>query len=169
MHSSSSRASSSALASAVSSLACACCSCNQLSATRHHCCCLLPAVGGGNPLAPVPAGATVVVPLYLGEVAPSHLKGAFGSLNQFTVTALILVAQALGLGMSTSALWPWMVAIHAFMGAAGEQQQPAGRQAGAAAVVVVSTRRRPPHPTLLTHVFLQVSSWARCCTSHLGG
>lgn len=61
--------------------------------------------------------ATVVVPLYLGEIAPRALAGAFGTLNQLQVTVWILIAQALGIGMSTSALWGWLFGIGGALGA----------------------------------------------------
>jgi sugar porter (SP) family MFS transporter len=68
--------------------------------------------------------ATVVVPLYLGEVAHTAVKGAFGALNQFTVTIAILVAQAIGLGMSTSALWGWMLFVSCAAGILGLVASP---------------------------------------------
>eukprot|EP00966_Prymnesium_polylepis_P241498 5584849-Prymnesium_polylepis.2 len=39
--------------------------------------------------------ATVGVPLYLGEIAPTALRGTFGSLNQLSICAGILLTQAL--------------------------------------------------------------------------
>ena len=45
------------------------------------------AVGFGS------GGATVVVPMYLGEVAPPNLRGAFGTLNQFAIVGGILIAE----------------------------------------------------------------------------
>ncbi len=44
-------------------------------------------VGAGS------GAATVVVPMYLGEVAPRRLRGMFGSLHQFMLVIAILVAQ----------------------------------------------------------------------------
>jgi len=64
-------------------------------------------------------GATVVVPLYLGEVAHSQVKGTFAAMNQLTITAFILVAQALGLDMSTPTLWGWMLAMTTLLGCVG--------------------------------------------------
>ena len=64
-------------------------------------------------------GATVAVPLYLGEIAPASLTGALGSINQFQITIWILVVQALGIFMSTSALWGWLLGgVGAALGAA---------------------------------------------------
>jgi SP family facilitated glucose transporter-like MFS transporter 3 len=61
---------------------------------------------------------SVAVPMYLGEIAPAHLKGAFGALNQFGIVVLILVGQLVSLGMSSSALWPWMWAGSGALGVA---------------------------------------------------
>lgn len=55
--------------------------------------------------------ASVVTPMYLGEIATPETKGAFGALNQFTLVILILVAQLLGLVMSTSARWGALLAV----------------------------------------------------------
>jgi sugar porter (SP) family MFS transporter len=55
--------------------------------------------------------ASVVVPMYLGEIATADNKGAFGAINQFQIVVWILIGQLLGLGMSTSTLWPWMFAL----------------------------------------------------------
>ena len=37
-------------------------------------------------------GATVVVPMYLGEIAPANLRGSLGTMNQFAMVIGILVA-----------------------------------------------------------------------------
>ena len=44
-------------------------------------------------------GCSSAVPMYLGEIAPLHLKGSFGALNQFTLTCAILLGQAGAAGM----------------------------------------------------------------------
>ena len=62
--------------------------------------------------------ASVAVPMYLGEIAPAALKGAFGALNQFSLVVLILVGQFMSLGMSGSALWPWLFASQGVLAAA---------------------------------------------------
>jgi MFS family permease len=62
--------------------------------------------------------ASVAVPMYLGEIAPASLKGAFGALNQFSLVVLILVGQFMSLGMSGSALWPWLFASQGVLAAA---------------------------------------------------
>jgi len=53
-------------------------------------------------------GSTVVVPMYLGEVSPAHLRGMVGTAFQLTVVVAMLVAQVLGLpsALGTPALWP---------------------------------------------------------------
>jgi len=63
--------------------------------------------------------STVAVPLYLGEIAPERLKGAFGALTQLAITVLILAAQGAGIGMSSSPLWGWLLGISGVLGAAG--------------------------------------------------
>ena len=61
--------------------------------------------------------ASVAVPMYLGEIASNDTKGAFGAINQFQIVVWILVGQILGLGMSSSSLWPWMFALTGFIAA----------------------------------------------------
>lgn len=41
-------------------------------------------------------GATVVVPMYLGEIAPANLRGSLGTMNQFSQVVGILIANLLG-------------------------------------------------------------------------
>ena len=52
--------------------------------------------------------ATVVVPIYLGELAPPHLRGAFGVMFQLACVCALLTAQVLGLPayLGTAQLWP---------------------------------------------------------------
>nr|XP_021503841.1 solute carrier family 2, facilitated glucose transporter member 4 isoform X1 [Meriones unguiculatus] len=54
-----------------------------------------------------------LVPMYVGEIAPTHLRGALGTLNQLAIVIGILVAQVLGLEslLGTAALWPLLLAI----------------------------------------------------------
>jgi len=61
--------------------------------------------------------ATTVVPNYIGEVTPTPLRGGFGVLTQLAITLGILVAQTLGLYMSTVALWRWLLSLSAFVAA----------------------------------------------------
>eukprot|EP00967_Tisochrysis_lutea_P046025 scaffold55839_cov23-Tisochrysis_lutea.AAC.2 len=53
---------------------------------------------GGRAVCGVACGATtVVVPMYLGEISPPHLRGALGTYFQLTCCTGILLAQILGL------------------------------------------------------------------------
>ena len=61
--------------------------------------------------------ATVGVPLYLGEVAPVHLRGAFGSLNQLAICAGIVVTQVLAVLLLPIAHWRHVVGFAAVLGA----------------------------------------------------
>jgi len=86
--------------------------------------------GGSNPCAPEPCAtgllllllgrvvtgvacgaSTVVVPMYLGEIAPPHLRGALGSAFLLTAVTGMLIAQLLGLpaALGTAAGWPWLL------------------------------------------------------------
>ncbi|XP_008050306.1 solute carrier family 2, facilitated glucose transporter member 3-like [Carlito syrichta] len=51
---------------------------------------------------------TGFVPMYIGEVSPTSLRGAFGTLNQLGIVIGILVAQIFGLEaiLGTEELWP---------------------------------------------------------------
>jgi sugar porter (SP) family MFS transporter len=55
--------------------------------------------------------ASVVVPLYIGEVAPPSARGALVSLNQLSVTIGILVSQLIAYFLTSSGQWRWMIAI----------------------------------------------------------
>lgn len=61
-------------------------------------------------------GATVAVPMYLGEVASKHLRGFFGGLNQFATVTGIFLSQLISIGMDTSTLWKWLLSISGFLG-----------------------------------------------------
>ncbi|XP_020661441.2 solute carrier family 2, facilitated glucose transporter member 3 isoform X1 [Pogona vitticeps] len=54
---------------------------------------------------------TGFVPMYISEVSPTALRGAFGTLNQLGVVIGILVAQIFGLNviMGTESLWPLLL------------------------------------------------------------
>lgn len=63
----------------------------------------------GRVVTGVACGAsTVVVPMYLGEISPPHLRGTLGTCFQLCCVVAMLVAQVLGLPalMGTEALWP---------------------------------------------------------------
>lgn len=49
--------------------------------------------------------ATVIVPLFLGEVAPASIKGSIGMLNQLGISFGLFVAVALGLPLSRPSWW----------------------------------------------------------------
>ncbi|XP_060775430.1 solute carrier family 2, facilitated glucose transporter member 1 [Neoarius graeffei] len=55
--------------------------------------------------------STGFVPMYVGEVAPTALRGALGTLHQLGVVVGILIAQVFGLDviMGTAALWPLLL------------------------------------------------------------
>jgi len=59
------------------------------------------------------------VPLYLGEIAPTALRGTFGSLNQLSICAGILLTQALAacLQAFTSLHWRYIVGFPLLVGA----------------------------------------------------
>ena len=56
-------------------------------------------------------GATVVVPLYLGEIAPADLRGALGTMNQFATVIGILVAVVLGKPLGTIDTWRYLLGV----------------------------------------------------------
>uniref|UniRef100_A0A7S0Q473 Major facilitator superfamily (MFS) profile domain-containing protein n=1 Tax=Coccolithus braarudii TaxID=221442 RepID=A0A7S0Q473_9EUKA len=60
--------------------------------------------------------ATVGVPLYLGEVAPNHLRGLFGALNQVGVVCGILLAQLVAALTAESLHWRFLLAMPAIAG-----------------------------------------------------
>jgi len=57
--------------------------------------------------------ATVVVPMWLSEVASRNIRGMLGSLNQFAVVSGILVTQGIGIAMDTNELYPYLLAMTA--------------------------------------------------------
>jgi len=56
-----------------------------------------------------------LAPMYLSEIAPTNLRGAFGTVYQLFVTISILFAQLMGLpgALGTEGLWPVMLALTA--------------------------------------------------------
>uniref|UniRef100_A0A8C5FXI8 Eph receptor B6 n=1 Tax=Gadus morhua TaxID=8049 RepID=A0A8C5FXI8_GADMO len=58
---------------------------------------------------------TGLTPMYVGEISPTHLRGAFGTLHQLGVVIGILVAQIFGLEflLGSEALWPLLLALTA--------------------------------------------------------
>ncbi|MEV0696986.1 sugar porter family MFS transporter [Saccharopolyspora sp. NPDC050389] len=58
--------------------------------------------------------ASVVVPLYLAEMAPAGERGAVTSLNQYMIIVGTALAAATGYGLAFVASWRWMILIGAF-------------------------------------------------------
>lgn len=56
-------------------------------------------------------GTSVVVPLYLGEIAPASLRGALGTMTQFAVVIGILVANILGKPFGEDPDWRYLLAL----------------------------------------------------------
>ncbi|XP_074839186.1 solute carrier family 2, facilitated glucose transporter member 4 [Carettochelys insculpta] len=54
-----------------------------------------------------------LVPMYVGEISPTHLRGALGTLHQLALVIGILVAQVLGLEalLGTGQLWPLLLGL----------------------------------------------------------
>jgi len=64
----------------------------------------------GRILNGVGAGAsTVIVPLYISEVAPPDSRGLFGALTQISVNIGILFTQTLGYFLSYGSAWRWIL------------------------------------------------------------
>ena len=65
-------------------------------------------------------GSTVVVPMYLGEVAPAHLRGTLGSAFLLTAVVGMLIGQVAGLPqvLGTPTYWPWILVSAALPAAA---------------------------------------------------
>ncbi|KAL0985137.1 hypothetical protein UPYG_G00153330 [Umbra pygmaea] len=59
---------------------------------------------------------TGLTPMYLGELTPTHLRGAFGTLHQLGVVIGILVAQIFGLEslLGSASLWPLLLGLTVF-------------------------------------------------------
>ena len=56
-------------------------------------------------------GATVVVPMYLGEIAPANLRGSLGTMNQFAMVIGILVANLLGKPLGGTHSWRYLLGL----------------------------------------------------------
>jgi MFS family permease len=64
----------------------------------------------GRVLSGVGAGAsTVIVPLYISEVAPPRERGLFGSMTQVSINVGILATQTLGYFLSHGTAWRWIL------------------------------------------------------------
>ncbi|XP_069071619.1 solute carrier family 2, facilitated glucose transporter member 4 [Pleurodeles waltl] len=57
--------------------------------------------------------ASGLVPMYVGEIAPTSLRGALGTLHQLAIVIGILIAQILGLDsiLGTAELWPLLLGL----------------------------------------------------------
>lgn len=55
--------------------------------------------------------SSVVVPLYLAEMAPSQKRGALSSLNQLMITVGILVAYVVDYSLASRQAWRWMIGV----------------------------------------------------------
>jgi sugar porter (SP) family MFS transporter len=77
----------------------------------------VPIMSIGRFLAGVGAGvSTVIVPLYISEVAPPKERGLFGSLTQVTINSGILITQTLGYFLSKGSLWRIILGVGACIG-----------------------------------------------------
>ena len=77
----------------------------------------VPIMSIGRLLAGIGAGAsTVIVPLYISEVAPPKERGLFGSLTQVTINTGILVTQTLGYYLSKGSSWRIILGVGAGLG-----------------------------------------------------
>jgi sugar porter (SP) family MFS transporter len=77
----------------------------------------VPVMSVGRLLAGVGAGAsTVIVPLYISEVAPPKERGLFGSMTQVTINVGILFTQILGYYLSRGSMWRIILGVGAGIG-----------------------------------------------------
>jgi sugar porter (SP) family MFS transporter len=77
----------------------------------------VPIMSIGRFLAGVGAGAsTVIVPLYISEVAPPKERGLFGSLTQVMINSGILITQTMGYFLSRGSLWRIILGVGACIG-----------------------------------------------------
>lgn len=62
--------------------------------------------------------STVIVPLYISEIAPPAERGFFGAFTQISCNTGILTAQVLGYFLSHGAAWRWILGISGIIAAA---------------------------------------------------
>ncbi|XP_067828139.1 solute carrier family 2, facilitated glucose transporter member 4-like [Heptranchias perlo] len=57
-----------------------------------------------------------LVPMYVGEISPTRLRGTLGTLHQLAIVSGILIAQVFGLNviLGTDNLWPFLLAVTVF-------------------------------------------------------
>ncbi|KAI5856190.1 general substrate transporter [Durotheca rogersii] len=64
----------------------------------------------GRVISGVGAGAaTVIVPIYISEVAPPRERGTFGAMTQVSINVGILVTQTMGYFLSYGSAWRWIL------------------------------------------------------------
>ncbi|TVY93881.1 putative metabolite transport protein [Lachnellula willkommii] len=77
----------------------------------------MPIMSIGRFLSGIGGGAsTVIVPLYISEVAPPKERGLFGSMTQVTINIGILLTQTLGFFLSRGSLWRIILGVGACLG-----------------------------------------------------
>ena len=77
----------------------------------------VPIMSLGRFLAGCGAGAsTVIVPLYISEIAPPKERGLFGSMTQISINIGIVTTQTLGYFLSKGSLWRVILAVGAGIG-----------------------------------------------------
>lgn len=77
----------------------------------------VPILSIGRFLAGIGAGAsTVIVPIYISEIAPPKERGLFGSMTQVTINIGILITQTLGYYFSKGSLWRIILAVGGVLG-----------------------------------------------------
>lgn len=62
--------------------------------------------------------STLVIPLYIGEIAPINFRGSLGVLTQLSVTIGIFVSQIISIFMNSVPAWRWLLSMSLFIGAA---------------------------------------------------
>ncbi|KAI1211496.1 general substrate transporter [Annulohypoxylon truncatum] len=61
--------------------------------------------------------ATVIVPIYISEVAPPRERGTFGAMTQVSINVGILVTQTMGYFLSYGSAWRWILIAGIIIGA----------------------------------------------------
>lgn len=75
-------------------------------------------LGFGRFVSGLGSGAsTVIVPLYISEIAPPAERGFFGAFTQISCNTGILIAQVLGFFLSHGAAWRWILGISGLIAA----------------------------------------------------
>lgn len=59
--------------------------------------------------------STVLVPMYLGELAPPNLRGVIGTMTQFALVVGILFVDIVGFALANEKEWRWMFALTSVM------------------------------------------------------